>query len=79
MGIRLNPTRWMLAAVVMAADRWSPMVVPGGHVVAQVTRLGLAIGAGFATLVLFARVLNVEELDDALVRLRERFGSAPAD
>ena len=68
-----------MAAVVMAADRWSPMVVPGGHVVAQVTRLGFAIGAGLATLVLFARVLNIEELDDALMRLRERFGSAPAD
>jgi putative peptidoglycan lipid II flippase len=68
----------VMAAVVMASDRWSLILVPGGNVFAQATRLGLAIGAGLATLVVCARMLNIEELDDALVRFRERFGSTGA-
>ena len=45
-----------MAAVVVAADRWSPALAPGGSILAQVARLGLAIGAGIATLVLSARL-----------------------
>ncbi len=68
-----------MAAVVVAVDRWSPALAPGSSIFAQVARLGLAIGAGLATLVLSARWLEIEELDDAWIRLRERLGSAAAE
>ncbi len=68
----------VMAAVVVAVDRWSALLAPGGSVVAQTARLGIAIGAGVAALVLSARLLKIEELDDALARARDWLGSSTA-
>jgi len=67
-----------MAGVVAAIHSWSLSTLPGGSLAAQVVRLGLSIGAGIATLAVSARLLRIEEFDDALGWLRERLGSNPA-
>ncbi len=68
----------VMAAVVVAVDRWSVLLAPGGSLVAQAARLSVAIGLGVAALVLSARLLNIEELDDAWARVRDRLGLSTA-
>jgi putative peptidoglycan lipid II flippase len=64
-----------MAAVVVMVDRSSGRLAPGDSLTAQIARLLVAIAAGLAALVVAARLLGIEELDDAVARVRARFGT----
>ena len=71
-------TKIIAAAAAMAAGAWSiehvmTGLVPGGQLFARTVRLAAAIGGGVAILVAFAKVLRIDELDEALSVLGARF------
>lgn len=71
--------RMTVASSLMAAAAWgthhvlTAMVLPGGSLVAQLIRVGAAIVCGVAVLVLAARLLRIDEFDEAFGQLVRRF------
>ena len=61
----------LVAAAAMAVAAWGVDYVmtgllPGRHILLQVVRLSIAIGGGLVVLALTAKLLKIEEFDDAL-------------
>jgi putative peptidoglycan lipid II flippase len=64
----------VMAGVSLGAERGASYLIVGGHTVLQAMRLAIAIGTGLAALALSARLLAIEEFDDALALVRMRIG-----
>ncbi len=80
-GGRLASTfaRTMVASAVMAATAWglhewlAVHVMPGDQLVRQVVRVGVSIGTALVVLAGAARILGIEEFDEAFGRIVRRF------
>jgi putative peptidoglycan lipid II flippase len=60
----------VMAAIAVLVERAATEMVPGPAVFAQAIRLSAAIGSALVALAASARLLRVEEFDDALDRVR---------
>lgn len=72
-----------LASILMAAAArgvwtWLNVALPGGGELLRMTRVVAAIAVGLVVLAGSAKLLRVEEFDEALRRLLRRFGSRPS-
>ncbi len=80
-GARLASTlvRTIAASTVMAATAWglhewlSVQVIPGDELLRQVLRVGTSIGTALVVLAGAARLLRIEEFDEAFGRIVRRF------
>jgi putative peptidoglycan lipid II flippase len=66
-----------LASAIMAvgaalAEHWLRTALPGGSILVRAVRVSSAIGAGLVILAAGARLLRIEEFDEALRRVRAR-------
>jgi putative peptidoglycan lipid II flippase len=85
-GARLASTsvRIVLASLVMSAAAWglhewlATDLLPGSHLIVQVIRVGASIGVALAVLVAAARVLRIQEFDEAFGRILRRLRPRPA-
>lgn len=67
----------LVASAVMAAAAWGTehglsVAWPATHALARLVRVGLAVGAGLATLALCARLLRLQEFESAFGRVMSR-------
>jgi putative peptidoglycan lipid II flippase len=74
--VKIGAASLVMGLAAAAAETWSHGFVPGDHTLARLVRVGGAIGVGLLVLVAAARVLRIEEFDDAMRRLTARFSSS---
>ena len=69
---------WLAIAAAWATERGLHVLIPGMRLWTQVTRVGAAIAAGVAVLVVAAHLLRIPEFQQAVVlttaRIRRRSG-----
>jgi putative peptidoglycan lipid II flippase len=64
----------LMGAAAYVASVWLAEAVPGPGELVKLLRVSAAIGAGIAVLLLSARLLRIEELDEAVARVLRRQG-----
>jgi putative peptidoglycan lipid II flippase len=76
--LKIGAASALMGAAVWLVTGWLETMLPGSASSIRATRVFASIAAGVAVLILAARVLRIEELDDALSRVTARFRrSAP--
>lgn len=69
--LRVTIAAIAMAAVAAATERWAADALPGGSFAQQSARLALAISAALGTLLVFAKLLRIPEIDEAAAATRE--------
>ena len=63
-----------MGAGVWAVEHWLERWLPGSSTMVRAVRVGVSIGAGGALLLAMARVLRIQEFEEALRRVTRRAG-----
>ena len=64
----------VMGAGVWAVEHWLERWLPGSSTMVRAVRVGVSIGAGGALLLAMARVLRIQEFEEALRRVTRRAG-----
>ena len=70
--VKVTAASALMGVVAYAAATWMMALTPGGGEAAKAARVVIPIAAGVLTLAVAARVLRIQEFDDAVGRIRRR-------
>lgn len=65
----------LMGVAAYMTSSWLQTALPGDAPVMRAVRVFTAIGAGIVVLLSASRLLRIEEFDDAMTRVRDRFGA----
>lgn len=71
-GVRIAIASAIMGAVVWYAAGWLDGALPGSGLGLRLTRVGLSIGVGLVSIAVLARLLRIDEFDQALHRVLSR-------
>ncbi|MBI2833687.1 MAG: murein biosynthesis integral membrane protein MurJ [Acidobacteria bacterium] len=76
-GLKILVASVVMGVVAIAIEVALGGVIPGGSLAARLIRVGTAIGVAMATLALAARILRIEEFEEAVAQLKARVFPRP--
>jgi putative peptidoglycan lipid II flippase len=78
-GLKIGIASVLMAVAARVVWEWLPVVLPGGGELLRLIRLFVSIGAGLIVLAAAAKLLHIEEFDEAARRLLRWGGRRSAD